>query len=115
MILIMGSENRMKQRVSILSLKALGIEVTGIAYKKKGKIYVDGDVKITKKMKKLPVVFGSVTGDFYCHNNNLTTLEGAPKKVGGDFYCYGNKLITLAGAPETVLGGFYCYYNNLPI
>jgi hypothetical protein len=55
----------------------------------------------------------SVGGDFYCSNNNLTTLEGSPESVGGDFYCGGSKLITLEGAPETVGGGFYCNNNNL--
>ena len=31
-------------------------------------------------MKGCPVEVG---GDFYCHNNNLTSLEGCPVKVGG--------------------------------
>ncbi|MFA5754026.1 MAG: hypothetical protein WC905_01530, partial [Patescibacteria group bacterium] len=33
-----------------------------------------------------------VGGNFYCHNNQLTSLQGAPKKVGGDFYCSDNPI-----------------------
>ena len=31
-----------------------------------------------------------VKGNFYCSNNNLTSLEGSPKTVGGNFYCSNN-------------------------
>ncbi len=33
-----------------------------------------------------------VNGSFYCHNNQLTSLEGSPKEVGGYFYCANNQL-----------------------
>jgi hypothetical protein len=52
-------------------------------------------------------------GDFYCHNNKLTSLKGAPSVVNGDFYCYNNKLTSLEGAPSVVNGGFSCFSNNL--
>ena len=39
--------------------------------------------------------FGTVTGDFGCHHNQLTTLEGAPQTVGNDFYCFNNQLTSL--------------------
>jgi len=55
----------------------------------------------------------SVNGAFYCSNNQLTTLEGAPQSVGGDFSCYNNQLTTLEGAPQSVGGDFYCYNNQL--
>ena len=48
-----------------------------------------------------------VEGGFSCHNNKLTTLQGAPETVGGGFYCDNNKLTTLQGAPKTVRGDFY--------
>ena len=54
-----------------------------------------------------------VEGGFSCHNNKLTTLQGAPKTVGGVFYCYNNKLTTLQGAPKTVEGSFSCSGNKL--
>ena len=59
------------------------------------------------------VKFGVVTGYFLCHYNSLTSLEGAPKKVGGDFWCYNNKLTSLVGAPQKVEGCFHCYNNKL--
>jgi hypothetical protein len=57
--------------------------------------------------------FGTVKGDFYCFNNQLTTLEGAPRKVEGYFYCSVNQLTTLEGAPQTVGGDFFCSSNQL--
>ena len=52
-------------------------------------------------------------GNFYCSNNQLTSLEGAPSSVGGDFLCYDNKLTSLEGAPSSVGGDFWCSYNQL--
>jgi hypothetical protein len=57
--------------------------------------------------------FGTVEGDFYCYNNQLTTLEGAPQTVEGNFYCFSNELTSLEGAPQTVKGGFSCSSNQL--
>ena len=54
-----------------------------------------------------------VKGDFYCPYNSLTSLKGAPKKVGGDFYCHNNSLTSLEGAPKEVGGYFFCSYNSL--
>ena len=36
------------------------------------------------------VKFKKIGGSFYCSNNQLTSLKGAPEKVGGDFYCDNN-------------------------
>jgi hypothetical protein len=54
-----------------------------------------------------------VKGYFNCYYNHLTTLEGAPEKVGGYFNCYYNHLTTLEGAPEKVGGYFNCSNNDL--
>lgn len=62
---------------------------------------------------KLPLKFRNVGGNFHCHNNQLTTLEGAPQTVGGDFHCHDNQLTTLEGGPRTVGGGFDCSNNQL--
>ncbi len=89
-----------------------------------GSIDVDGDVDISplriraqhlpnQELKKLPLKFGEVTGNFDCSYNQLTTLEGAPRSVWGDFNCSDNKLTTLEGAPESVGGNFLCYWNLL--
>ena len=55
----------------------------------------------------------TVDGGFYCHNNQLTSLLGAPQTVGNSFYCHKNQLASLEGAPQTVGGDFYCSYNPL--
>ena len=54
-----------------------------------------------------------VKGDFDCPDNQLTSLEGAPKEVGGDFDCSVNQLASLEGSPEEVGGIFYCRTNEL--
>jgi hypothetical protein len=59
------------------------------------------------------IAFGNVSGDFSCNNNYLTSLEGAPQKVGESFYCDNNNLTSLEGAPETVGGVFNCNRNSL--
>ncbi len=78
-----------------------------------GNIDVDGNVDLYNKgLIKIPFNFNRVSGFFYCDNNQLTSLEGAPQSVG-DFYCRYNKLTNLEGAPKEVGGGFYCRDNQL--
>jgi hypothetical protein len=75
---------------------------------------VDGNVDLySKRLTKLPLKFGKVSGDFYCFNNKLISLEGSPLSVGGHFSCHGNKLISLEGAPISVGRHFYCSFNQL--
>ena len=59
------------------------------------------------------VKFGVVDGTFDCDKNRLTSLEGAPLKVGGDFYCSYNRLTSLEGAPQEVVLSFVCQNNHL--
>ena len=59
------------------------------------------------------IQFGTVTGDFSCDRNQLTSLAGAPQTVGGGFYCANNLLTSLVGTPQTVEGGFSCSNNLL--
>lgn len=54
-----------------------------------------------------------VEGDFYCFNNQLKSLKGAPKHVTGDFDCSENKLTSLIGGPRRVEGVFNCAHNQL--
>ena len=82
----------------------------------KGEVDVDGNVLLNGwGLKEFPsyIQFGSVKGNFFCNNNNLTTLKGAPKKVGGGFECKYNKLTTLEGAPRDVGVYFECSFNSL--
>jgi len=79
-----------------------------------GSIDVDGDVNLqSKKLKKIPLVFGNVSGGFYCSSNHLASLHGAPKTVGGSFLCHWNGLTSLEGSPIVVGGNFSCSYNIL--
>ena len=59
------------------------------------------------------VRFGSVEDYFDCRDNQLTSLEGAPRRVGVNFYCQGNQLTSLEGAPQRVGGDFDCEDNQL--
>ena len=61
----------------------------------------------------LGIKFGNALEDFNCSNNDLTSLEGFPSKVGGYFNCSKNQLKSLKGAPQTVDKGFYCFHNKL--
>ena len=79
-----------------------------------GSIDVDGDVDLFNlNLKKLPLKFNKVNGGFYCSNNKLTSIEGAPKHVNRSFMCYGNKLTSLQGAPQYVGISFDCSFNML--
>ena len=80
-----------------------------------GLVDVDGDFDCCSQgLKELKgVKFGKVSGSFYCYENQLTTLAGAPQTVDGNFNCDQNQLTTLVGAPQTVSGNFDCYGNQL--
>ncbi len=52
-------------------------------------------------------------GNFYCYNNQLTSLVGSPSVVGGNFDCSYNQLTSLVGSPSEVAGYFYCHNNQL--
>ena len=77
-------------------------------------IDVDGDVDLyNKRLTKIPLKFGKVSGYFSCGDNQLKSLEGSPLSVGGGFNCYINQLKSLSGAPLSVGGYFSCSFNQL--
>jgi len=79
-----------------------------------GKVNVNGDVMLnSKKLGKIPINFGYISGDFYCYNNQLTSLEGSPDSVGGNFDCSYNQLTSLEGSPDSIGGSFNCNSNQL--
>ena len=96
-----------------------------LPYEQDGKTYnlyempdgfvITGNVVLTSKcLTELPDLSNvTVKGDFWCEYNNLTTLKGAPQKIGGGFYCGNNQLTTLEGAPREVGGNFWCQRNKL--
>jgi hypothetical protein len=79
-----------------------------------GKVNVNGDVNLfVRGLVKLPVSFGTVTGNFSCDSNRLTTLEGCPDSVSGYFNCSDNQLTSLEGGPSRVGDDFFCSDNQL--
>jgi hypothetical protein len=89
----------------------------GIEYKKNpdGSILAPGDLDLSSKhLTKLPALSRVVVGlDFFCDNNQLTSLEGAPAVVGRGFYCSYNQLTSLKHAPAYVGDGVWCRDNEL--
>jgi hypothetical protein len=83
----------------------------------KGDHYLsEGDVNLARLKLKSLKFFDKpwiVRGHFSCSDNHLTSLEGAPQKVGRSFDCSDNQLKTLEGAPQQVGKSFYCYNNSL--
>ena len=54
-------------------------------------------------------VFGKVDDTFFCaYHDSLTSLEGAPQKVGGFSCAYCHSLTSLEGAPKEVGRRFSC-------
>ena len=79
-----------------------------------GSIDVEGSVILSSELLTIiPLKFGTVTRDFDCDRNQLTSLEGSPKKVGGYFDCHNNQLTSLVGCPEVIGGDFDCSRNEL--
>ena len=89
--------------------------ITNYTINSDGSIDVNGSVNLSmKNLTKLPIKFNKVIGSFYCsYNNQLTSLEYGPIKVGGDFHCHDNKLTSLKGSPKEVGKDFSCYNNQL--
>ena len=79
-----------------------------------GSIDVDGNVNLSsKRLTKLPLKFRNVSGGFYYHTNQLTSLEGSPQSVGGNFDCYNNQLKDVYCIKEGFrLGGELIIGNN---
>jgi len=96
-------------------IKKYRIQITGIyELTDEGLVDVKGCVRLTgNKIVKLPLKFGTVTGDFNCKENRLKTLKGSPKFVGGYFNCSDNELTTLMDGPDYVGGSYFCQMNSL--
>src|SRR5690554_254729 len=84
------------------------------------KEYIGKTVKVTGNVRlsnlgltKIPINFTEVGGNFDCAYNELTSLEGAPKKVGRYFDCTKNQLTDLVGSPKEVGESFFCGRNPL--
>ncbi len=75
---------------------------------------VNGTVNLANAdLEEIPLQFGVVSGSFYCENNKLKSLKGAPHTVGEMFVCSNNQISTLNGGPELVGCSFLCANNRL--
>lgn len=76
---------------------------------------VSGDVvfpQFASFLRELPLQFGQVGGDFDISAlENLTSLKGAPVRVGGVFNCSFTKITSLEYVPESV--GVLVFDNNI--
>ena len=89
-------------------------DITDYTINSDGSIDVDCSVYIRfKRLTKLPLKFGRVSGDFDCSHNNLTSLEGCPGWVGRNFDCHNNNLTSLKGSPSSIEDDFVCHNNKL--
>ena len=84
-----------------------------------GKYIVDLDNDLTPRKVKLKeitnglFVFGEIRGCVDFESTQISSLEGAPRKVFGFFDCgHCKNLTSLKGSPELVTQNFYC--NNNP-
>lgn len=90
--------------------------IRGVEINNDGSLNVSRSVNLANletPIKELPLNFNIVEGDFYCMGNSLTTLKGAPKKVGGDFLCQENELTNLEFSPTEVGGRYDCAENQI--
>lgn len=79
------------------------------------RFYYSGEYSDRNKITKIPFKIKEISSDdpFEISYNNLTTLDGCPKKIKGSFWCDNNNLTTLKGGPEFVGKSMGCYNNNL--
>ncbi len=102
-----------KQQVKCI-IEKYRIRIGPYTIREDGLIDVNGNVKICNtNLKRLPLKFKHVYGNFIIHSNKLIDLKGCPQYVAGDFNCYNNELTTLLGCPEEIGGDFCCHENKL--
>lgn len=67
------------------------------------------DVMLMEPMVRLPVTFGTITDDFNCVEQGLTTFKGFPKMIGGSLNCSKNLFTSLEHSPSQINGHFMCH------
>lgn len=80
-----------------------------------GRLLVQGNIDIAnRQLAALPdLSCVIVTGNFYCQDNELTSLKGAPSEVRGGFWCNNNQLESLEYSPKGITGQYICHNNRL--
>ncbi len=100
-----------------MEFKQMGYAELGdlIKLQNKNKIIdFDTGVRICcEHLKKLPLHFGKVNGEFVANENNIKSLYGAPTFVNESFFMWSNELTSLEFGPEIVGDCYDCSDNNL--
>lgn len=97
---------------SILTILDEYFYIDGRAEIRDGLVNVFGHAKMVKSeynMPKIPVKFGSITGDFWCREQSILSLEGAPHFVGREFDCSNSAITSLKFSPKSVDYSYICY------
>lgn len=81
-----------------------------------GSLYVPKGLNLAdKQLTVLPdLSMVDVGGDFWCDQNQLTSLKGGPRSVEGTYDCSHNLLVSLEGAPAEC-NDFDCGHNLLTV
>lgn len=91
-----------------------GYNITNWKINSDGLVDVAGGVNISSaKLKKFPIKFGKVVGNFFCKKSNLDSLDGSPLTIEGSFDISYNKLTSLEGCPSFISGSLHCNDNEL--
>ncbi len=109
----MGSGMKHAERLKIVRT-CKKYDIKKYTIREDGSLDVFGNVTFfNKNLKRIPLIFNEVTGNFSCSKNQLTTLKGCPRKVGMHFMCQENRLTTLEHCPDFVGMDFDCSHNSL--
>lgn len=93
-------------------LQIFGIKIKDVKINPDMTVDVNTSVDLSGRvLRKIPIKFGKVNGDFWINNCGLKSLEGSPNEITGDFIAYINDLKSLEGGP-TKVGGEYSVSSN---
>jgi hypothetical protein len=65
------------------------------------------------QFKHFPVIFNTITGEFYIKNDSLESLIGSPRVVKKRFSVEADNLESLVGGPKIVYGDYTCISAKL--
>jgi hypothetical protein len=88
------------------------VGIGGYTIRSDGIVDTDNSVNMRWVIERsIPIQFGNVSGNFDCHNTEITLLRGLPQSVGGFFDCHNTRIISLHDIHKQIkhIGGhFYC-------
>jgi len=73
-------------------------------------IDVKGDVHLAQKnLIEFPeyIKFNTVSGNFWCDDNEVESFKGFPLEIGGSFSCTNNQIKSFEGKPKIIKGNIF--------